>query len=339
MAVTAGAGNRRSAKLTGLSTIGGVPYFDGAALQQLLTVTEAADAVETALTTDHARPGHARPQGPPRWAVPLNHGELLLMPSEQGEYGGVKVTTVAEDRPGRTGPRVGGLYVLWDAPTLALLALFDAAALTSLRTPALSVLATRRLAVPGASRLVIFGAGPQAWGHLQAMMAIRPIGNVTVIGRREDRAADFVDKARSAGIPAERGSPDAVAAADIVCTCTTASEPLFDGALLQRHAHVNAVGAHLPTARELDDATILRASVVVESRASALAEAGDLVIPMKAGRVPSDITFTELAELGSTKLRPDQLTVFKSVGISLADLAVARDAYRRALALPSKTLR
>ncbi|MGH3203920.1 MAG: ornithine cyclodeaminase family protein [Streptosporangiaceae bacterium] len=328
MAVTPGRDRARSVKPARLaSAIGGLPYFGAEDLSRLLTVTEAADAIETALSA-----GNGGPSSPQRWPVPLSAGELLLMPCEQGAFGGVKVTTVAGDDPARVGPRIGGLYILWDAATLALLALFDAAALTSLRTPALSVVATRRLGVPTASRLVLFGTGPQAWGHLHAMASIRPISHVTVIGRRAERVAEFIQRARSAGLPVDPGNPSAVAAADIVCTCTTASQPLFDGMLLPAHAHVNAIGSHTPTARELDEATIVRASVVVENRASALAEAGDLIIPMIAGQVARDIGLTELAEVVDGALGADRLTVFKSVGVSLADLAAASEAYRRASA-------
>jgi ornithine cyclodeaminase/alanine dehydrogenase-like protein (mu-crystallin family) len=325
VAVTPGPDGARPIGPTRLaSALDGLPYIDHEALNRLLTVTDAADAIETALVA-----GNADPPSPQRWPVSLSAGQLLLMPCEQGAFGGVKVTTVARDDPARVGPRVGGLYILWDASTLALLALFDAAALTTLRTPALSVVATRRLGLPAANRLVIFGTGPQAWGHLEAMASIRPISHVTVVGRRAERVAEFVQRARSAGLATDPGGPGAVAAADIVCTCTTASQPLFDGMLLPEHAHVNAIGSHTPTARELDEATIARASVVVESRASALAEAGDLIIPMTAGQVAKDIGLTELAEVVGGALGPDRLTVFKSVGVSLADLAVASEAYRR----------
>lgn len=301
-------------------------WFDHDRLEGLLSVEDAADALEQALD---GPPG----DDPPRVSVPLAHGELLLMPSERSAYGGIKTTLVAEDRPDRTGPRVSGLYLLWDAHRLTALAAFDAASLTTLRTPALSVVATRRLGAPSASRLVVFGAGPQAWGHVQAMAAIRPVTHVDVVGRSRAPTEELVDRCRALGLQATVADDRAVRQADIVCTCTTARQPLFDGRLLGGGAHVNAVGAHLPDVRELDDATIARASVVVETRAAALAEAGDILIPLRAGVVGPEVIAADLAELVAGRgPGPAGLTVFKSVGVAFADLAVAAEAYRRSVA-------
>jgi ornithine cyclodeaminase/alanine dehydrogenase-like protein (mu-crystallin family) len=123
--------------------------------------------------------------------------------------------------------------------------------------------------------------------------------------------------------------PEAVAEADVVCTCTTSERPVFDGALLAPGTHVNAVGAYRPDMRELDDHAVARARVVVETREAALAEAGDLVIPLRAGRIRADLVVADLGELvrgAAVRRGPEDVTVFKSVGIAPEDLVVARAA-------------
>src|SRR5213078_4127826 len=117
-------------------------------------------------------------------------------------------------------PRVQGVYLLLDGTTLAPLALLDGIALTALRTPAVSAVAVRHLATPDAARLLVFGTGPQAWGHVAAVRAVRPIGHVDVVGRRPERVAELVGHCRAAGLSAAAASPGDVAGADIVCCCT-----------------------------------------------------------------------------------------------------------------------
>jgi ornithine cyclodeaminase/alanine dehydrogenase-like protein (mu-crystallin family) len=233
--------------------------------------------------------------------------------------------------PDRGLPLIHGFYALFDAETLAPEALIDGGALTALRTPAVSGLATRYLAREEAHRLVIFGAGTQATGHLDAMLAVRPVDHVTVVSRSRAGADRLAAIARYRGVGAAVGSADAVADADIVCTCTTSSEPVFDGSLLRPGTHVNAVGAFQPDARELDDATVTAGTVVVETVAAALEEAGDVVIPLRAGRLGQE----DLVELGTVvagrrrRADPQEVTVFKCVGLAVEDLAVARVAVDR----------
>lgn len=303
-------------------------------LTRLLTVIEAADAIEGLL------PDRTPPVGDPlRTHVELARGELLTMPAERGDYGGVKLVTLSRDSGSRR--RIGGVFLLWESSSLRPLALVDGAALTALRTPALSVVATRRLARADAHRLVVFGAGPQAFGHAMAMAAIRPITDVGVVGRDPVGAARLVASLRRRGLPAHTGGD--VATADVVCTCTSASTPLFDGARLADHAHVNAIGAHTPTTREIDGTTLRRAVVVVEDRRAALAEAGDVTLAIAEGALRADDLRYDLAELvGAHPPEPDptlaeHLTVFKSVGIAAADLAVALAAWRRTEAATRRT--
>ncbi|MFL6122474.1 ornithine cyclodeaminase family protein [Actinophytocola sp.] len=262
------------------------------------------------------------------WArsrVPMTHGELLLMPAEWGGYAGMKVASVAPDNPARGLPRIQGTYLLLDAETLSTLAVLDGAELTTLRTAAVSALAVDVLARPAASRVVVFGTGPQARAHIAALRAIRPVDDVAVVGRTPQRALAF---ASSTG--ARAGAVDDVADVDVVVCATTAREPLFDGALLAPHATVVAVGSHEPGAREVDDTTVRRATVVVEARSAALREAGDLTQPLAAGLLDAD-TLVDLAGLirGVVAVDDDRPRLFKSVGMAWEDLVIAASGWER----------
>jgi len=286
-------------------------------------MAEAIDALEAAFSDSEP------PQSPQRTHVSTADGTLLLMPAHGHAGTGVKIVTVAPDNTQRGLPLIHGAYVLFAPGTMELEAVIDGAALTGLRTAAVSGLATRYLAGDAARSLVIFGAGTQANTHLDAMVAARPIESVTVVSRSSGPAEALAERARGMGLDGRVGPASAVADADIVCTCTTSPEPLFDGDLLPPGAHVNAVGAFEPHARELDEATVGRGLVVVEDRAAALEEAGDLIIPLRAGVIDEGHVVADLRELvAGTQVRKstDDVTVFKSVGLALEDLAVARAA-------------
>jgi ornithine cyclodeaminase len=285
-----------------------------------LPIRAAIDALEAAFRTKDPS------AGPLRTSVETPRGAVLLMPSADEEGVGVKLVTVSPDNPGRGLPFLHAVYVLFDGQTQAPRAVLDGSALTALRTAAVSGLATRRLAVPDASRLVLFGAGVQARSHLEAMLAVRPIREVVVVSRSPGPADELVAEARAAGVVARTGASGDVAGADIVCTCTTSAEPLFDGAQLPPGCHVNAIGSYQPHARELDTDTVRRARVVVESREVALEEAGDLLIPIGEGSIAPEHVTADLAELvrGATVRRtPDDVTLFEGVGMAFEDLVVA----------------
>jgi len=261
-----------------------------------LPVTAAADALDAAL-----RGGLDPEADPPRSAVPVGAGQLLLMPSEAGGRVAVKLVSIAPGNPARGLPRIDGVVAVFDGATLALAALVEGRALTLLRTAAVSALGLRHLAPPDARRLLVFGRGPQATAHIEAVRAIRPtIDHVDLVGRGDD-ASGLVQRA------------------DVICCCTTAREPLFDGGLVADHAAVAAIGAHEPDARELDGSLMQRAgAVVVESRASAMREAGDVIL---AGLPPERLT--TLAELlGGAEIPPGP-RVLKTTGMSWEDAIVA----------------
>ena len=195
----------------------------------------------------------------------------------------MKLVSLTPANPERDLPFIHASYVLFDAETQAPEAVLDGSALTALRTAAVSGLATRFLSREDARRLVIFGAGVQARSHLEAMCAVRPVTDLVVVSRSRGAAEALVEEGRDRGLPARLGEPEAVREADLVCTCTTAEEPLFDGSWLPEGVHVNAVGSYRPETRELDTEAIRRARVVVETREVALAEAGELLIPIREG--------------------------------------------------------
>jgi ornithine cyclodeaminase/alanine dehydrogenase-like protein (mu-crystallin family) len=270
-----------------------LPYLSAEDVARLLTPIVAIDALEAALED-----GLDPESDPPRRFVSLEHGELILMPSEVSGHVAVKAVTVGGE------PRVQGVVLVFDGTTLAPKALIDGIALTNVRTSAVSALALRHLAREDAKRLLIFGRGPQAHAHAEAISAIRPIEHVDLLGR--DHA----------------GADELVAAADIICCATTAGAPLFDGALVAEHAAVVAIGTHDPDARETDDALAGRATVVVESRVSALREAGDVITAIASGALQDGELIT-LAELVKGAPVPDGPRLFKSTGMSWEDAVMA----------------
>lgn len=290
-------------------------------LRARLPMVAAIDVLETAFRT--LDPG----TGPLRTSLETPAGSLLMMPAF-GEAGvGVKLVTLTSSNPGRGLPYIQAGYVLFDTVTQSPEAVLDGTALTALRTAAVSGLATRHLAREDATRLVVFGAGVQARAHLEAMCAVRPVTELVVVSRSPGPAGSLVQAGLERGLAALAGSPESVAEADLICTCTTSGEPLFDGSLLASGVHVNAVGSHRPDARELDTETVRRGRVVVETREVALAEAGELAIPIAEGAIGRAHVVADLAATvrgAGVRRSTDDLTVFKSVGMAFEDLIVAR---------------
>ncbi|MCX4657121.1 ornithine cyclodeaminase family protein [Streptomyces microflavus] len=268
----------------------------------------------------------------PRAVVPLAHGQGLLMPSESGGWFGVKIATVAPGNATRGLRRINATYLLHDSATLTPVALLDGVALTTLRTPAVSVAACldrlRALADGGGGlRLVVFGAGPQGEGHVAAVRAHVPVADVTVVTRRGGHVPGWADRRLTAD---GGGAADRVRRADVVVTATSAREPVVDGRLVRDGAVVLAVGSHEPDARELDSVLMGRATVLVESRATALREAGDVVMAVHEGSLAPDDLVT-LAELTGSRadVPADRPLVVKTCGMGWQDLVVAVAAHRR----------
>ena len=273
---------------------------------------------------------HQTAVAPTRLQQPLGkNGTLLLMPCYDSSYGasGLKIVTVAEQRPGG-GDRVQATYLLLDVESGQPELLIAANYFTDLRTAATSALATKYLARPGGRTLGIFGTGRQAHAHAAVLSQVMQAERMLVCGSSRERSSGFAQQmSLELGIKCEAADATTCAAqSNVICTCTTSTLPLFTGALLQPGTHLNLVGAFQPHAREVDQTTILRGRVVVDTYDGALAEAGDLILPLQAGAISREHLLADLHELVSgKKIREsdNDITIFKSVGCALEDLATA----------------
>ena len=273
-------------------------------------------------------------QNPLRRGMRLEDGRGLLgmMPgcTHSPATLGLKVVTVFPGNHGSEWDAHQGVVMLFDPEHGVPRAILDASEITAIRTAAASGVATRALARDDAGDLALLGAGVQARTHLEAMLAARPLRRVRVYSpRAESRAAFAARESERHGLRVEAmaSARAAVEGADLVCTVTSSREPVLEGRWLAPGCHVNAAGACLPAARELDTEAVRRARVFVDRRESALAEAGDLLIPMKEGAFGEAHIQGELGEvlLGKVPGRRtrDELTLFESLGIAVEDLAAA----------------
>jgi alanine dehydrogenase len=307
-------------------------------LAALLTPGDVIAAVERAFRECAA----GRVAALPRTAMPMGRdGVFLAMISALPGLDalGTKLVTVVDGNLARGLPTIQGTYVLTDPATGAPLALMEAAFLTAIRTGATSALAARHLARPDSRVIACFGAGVQARYQLLCLREVLPLAEVRVVGRDPRRVAEFARQMRDTlGIPVEvtADRKAAVRGADVVTCATTSPRPVFAGRDLGPGTHVDAVGNFRPATRELDTVTIRKSRVVVDTYEGAWAEAGDLLIPIKAGAITRRHVRAELAELVAGKrpgrTSPREITVFKSVGYAPEDAVAARLAYDRALA-------
>jgi len=268
-------------------------------------------------------------------AVPgENDATLLLMPTwVPGHYSGVKVLSLFPDNGSRGLPAIHGTYLLSSGKTGEMLAIIDGGELTARRTAATSALAARLLARDDSTELLVCGTGRLSLNLMQAHAEVRPLTRIHVWGRNPEAATATAEAARLMGLPALPVTDLEAAArqADIISCATLSSQPLIAGGWLKAGAHLDLVGGFKPDMRETDDTAIRRSSVFVDTLAGATHEAGDIVQPLKSGVLaPGDIR-AELAELlrGSKQARrsADEITLFKSVGAALEDLAGAILAY------------
>jgi len=303
-------------------------------VEKLLLMGECIDVMAEALSA-LARGEALQPLRQAHW-LPDRRGLLGVMPGalwdDGGEVLGLKVITVFPGNHQRGEESHLGSVLLFEAGMGKPVAILDAAAITAIRTAAVSALATRLLAREDAGDLALLGASVQAKTHLAALREVRPLRRVRVWSRRPETARRF---AAEESVEAVATAREAVEGADLVCTVTSSREPILEGAWLSPGAHVNAVGACTPAARELDTEVIRRARLFVDRRESALAEAGDLLIPMREGAVGEDQIAGELGDLLLGRIpgrqSPEEITVFESLGLAVEDLAAARYIWRKAL--------
>ncbi len=272
-------------------------------------------------------------------AAPLRHRHavggtsLLLMPAwrAQGEkgggYTGVKIVHVAPGNAARGQPAVNAVYLLSDAETGAPRAMLDGGMLTDRRTAATSVLAARHLARPDASRLLLMGSGRVAHALAEAYRDQFPITDIAIWSPRHERAAALASRLAEHGHPARAVARPEPGQACIIACATLATAPLIRGAELPAGVHLDLVGAYRPDMAEADGAALARARLVVDTRAGAFAEAGDLLQAIAEGAITQGHVVAELAELCRGEIAgreaPGQITAFKSVGWAGEDLAAA----------------
>jgi ornithine cyclodeaminase/alanine dehydrogenase-like protein (mu-crystallin family) len=279
---------------------------------------------------------------PPRThlELPHEHGSALFMPAATREpvRVGSKMLTVCAANHDRGLPLVHGVMVMFNTDTGEPDGLLECTTLTALRTGAASGLATALLARSDVSRVAIIGSGAQARTQLEAVCCVRHIEEASVFSRSRDHAEAFAREMGGrpnipASISVARSAEEAADGAGVICTATTATRPVLGLADLSTGAHVNAIGSHTPEMREIAPGVVHRATVVVDDRNAALAEAGDLIACVNDGSLDPE----ELIELGEvvTGTQPgrtdnEQVTVFKSVGLAIQDLCAAAAALERA---------
>lgn len=309
-------------------------------LRSVLTMKDVIEAVERGFRAI-AR-GEANIPERLRLDVPDRNGIVLEMPAYLGSSGeeqsalGTKIVSVFERNPSRGLDIIQSAYLLLDSETGAPLSLMDGRFITAIRTAATSAVATKYMASPGSKRLAVFGAGVQARFHIDAMIEVAQIERVMIVSRNAAKApALAVVVRKSHKLPCEVVSAEqAVTTANLICTCTSSHTPLFDGKLLARGTHINAVGAFTPETRELDSETVRRARVILDAESAAGREAGEILIPIAEGVINHEHVKGMLADVVSGKVAGreslDEITLFKSCGLAIEDLVTARLAYSRA---------
>ncbi|MFQ5742577.1 MAG: ornithine cyclodeaminase family protein [Acidobacteriota bacterium] len=307
-------------------------------VRRLLPMAECIEVMAGALET-LARDGAINPLRS-ALLLPGKIGLLGMMPSflEEPPAVGIKVVTVF---PGNHGTRFDahqGAVLLFETRNGCLLAIIDASEITAIRTAAVSGLATRLLAREEAADLAILGTGVQARTHLQAMLAARPLRRVRVWSRNPEHVRAFAERQSTRhGIEVEAATSarQAIEGADIICTTTSSKEPVLEGEWLSVGAHINAVGSSIRSTRELDTDAVVRSRLFVDRRKFTVNEAGDFLFPKQEGAIDDAHIRGEIGEilLGRCRGREsnDEITLFKSLGLAVEDLAAAHHVYQKAV--------
>ena len=302
-------------------------------VRELLCVDDVIAAIRSAFVRDFS----STLRMPVRSSLELAGGAvLLLMPCYDSSLGaaGVKTVTVSS----KNGVRA--TYDLIEPGSGTILARIAANYLTDVRTAATSAVATDLLARPDVETLGIFGCGRQAIAHLSVLPKVRRFQRFLICGSEPSRAESFCARLRQdLRLNVTAASADTCAAeSDVICTCTSSPTPVFDGCRLRPGTHLNLVGAFQPETREVDDETVKRARIVVDTYDGSLAEAGDLLIPLGNGTIRREHILADLHEVASgqkrARLDREDITIFKSVGCALEDLVAAKLVYRRACERP-----
>jgi alanine dehydrogenase len=306
-------------------------------LRQLLVMSEVIEAVEKGFCEYKTGSCIIPVRMPVR--IEKAEGLFLFMPAylERGNSFGTKIISVFPGNLSLGLSTLQAAYLLNDPMTGEFLALMDGILLTATRTGATSAVATKYLSRENSETLGIIGTGAQAPFQAEAICKVRPIRKILAYDREQEIAENFsVIVSKSLQIPVEvmSTSREVVVESDILVTVTTSKIPVFDGRDLKPGIHINAVGAYTPEMQELDEVTVKRSKIVVDTYGGCMAEAGDLLIPMREGKLSKEEIYADLGEmvLGQKpgRIREDEITLFESVGFALEDLVTARLAYRKA---------
>ena len=307
-------------------------------VQDLIDIDELIATLEQA----HIQCSTGRAVMPVRLVVPLPqiHGRITSMPGFLNDDNalGMKVITYFQDNPKRGLPAILATIMLFSVETGKMIAVMDGSYITAIRTACASAMATRALANRETPVLGILGAGVQARAHIQALSRVRKLQQIKIYSPsgisatkiRKDMESDV-----GFGVKVAASAEDAVKHSDIVVTVTTAKEPILKSEWLNAGVHINAVGSHRPDLREVDGATLARAKVVVDSREAIMTECGDILLALKEKSIPEDVIHAEIGEvlagMKSGRESAGEITLYKSVGIAIQDVAIANLVYHRAL--------
>ncbi|GLX79523.1 ornithine cyclodeaminase [Thalassotalea insulae] len=303
-------------------------------INQILTFPALVDAIEQAFTQDISVPPrlHFDMENPKA----ARETTLLMMPAWQaGDLAGVKLVTVAPENSKKQLPSIQGIYLLFDVDTGSLKTTLDAPSLTAKRTAAASALASRFLSRPDSSTLLMVGTGTLAPQLIAAHASVRPITKVLVWGRSLAKAQQICQQVAHLAIEVEAidDLETHIAQADIISCATLSQQPLIFGDWLVPGQHLDMVGAYRPDMREMDDSCLTKARVFVDNFEGALRETGDIAIPLATGVLTKEAIKADLFALSRKEYvierEQGDITVFKSVGHALEDLAAAKMVYSK----------
>ena len=312
-------------------------YLSEADITPLLSMSDALDAVERALRSQAS--GEA--QFPLRNVTVGSAGIIAAMPgviAEQSGALGAKLVTVFPNNARNQLHTHQAIIALFDTATGTPRAILDGRYITEIRTAAVSALATRTLAVGPSSIAAIIGTGVQARAHAHALALVMNLNELRICGRNRLAAEALARELRDGGIPtrAVDGVDEACRNASVICTVTASAEPVLASEDVMRGAHINAVGACTPRAREIPADLMAQATIFVDSIEGALSEAGDIMLAMRESALPEQPRLTLLADVligrAMGRASPDEITLFESLGIAVEDLACAALVYDRAQA-------
>jgi alanine dehydrogenase len=307
-------------------------------VQDLIDIDELIANLEQA----HIQYSTGRAVMPVRLVVPLPqiHGRITSMPGCLNDDNalGMKVVTYFQENPKRGLPAILATIMLFSVETGKMIAVMDGSYITAIRTACASAMATRALANRETPVLGILGAGVQARAHIQALSRVRKLQQIKIYspsGISATKIRKDMESEVGVGVKVAASAEDAVKHSDIVVTVTTAKEPILKSEWLNAGVHINAVGSHRPDLREVDGATLARAKVVVDSREAIMAECGDILLALKEKSIADDVIHAEIGEV-LAGMKPGresagEITLYKSVGIAIQDVATANFVYHRAL--------